>query len=345
MKLGHSKYGWLLLGLLITGFSVVSPASGASPKPVGKATPVAKAEPAPPQKKLGPAPDKATNAKVNAYIEIINAESEKFNDVRREWLTKIDRKQGPTCKESVSIPQPLGPEGGVFDTYRKKLKAKPVLPPDAAALNMVDAIEELRKIGVEPGPHTEEQGRSEPGSWCKKLKETYPRLLAPFDKFKQGEREVRAYVDNFTDERDQRAVQDTLKKYGNHYRYRFASLKLEGKTMVRSVGAELGKDAPDAEVIKQKFASFFTLADETKATMDREPSNQKDDPYPPALLHIVIESVPKLKQTSTTMLETLAKKPDKKREEWLQRDWHDVVDAYNGMITYVNAVQFDKNQK
>jgi len=68
---------------------------------------------------------------------------------------------------------------------------------------------------------------------------------------------VRAYVDTFTDECDQRTVQETLKKYSNHSRYRFATITLEGKTMLRSIGAELGKEAPDAEVIKQKVGAFF----------------------------------------------------------------------------------------
>jgi hypothetical protein len=356
----------LLLGLLTSSLTLAGAAGAA--KPAGAGTPPAKTqpaaaapkpaaaapkpaaaapkpEPAAPKKKLGPAPDKATNAKVNAYIDIINEQAEAFNTERRDWLGKIDRKQGPTCKENVSIPHPIGPDGGIFDAYRKRLKAKPALPPDAAAMNMVDAIEELRKIGKEDGPHTEYQGRSEPGSWCKKLKATFPRLLVTFDKFHEGEREVRAYVENFTDERDERSVQDTLKKYGNHYRHRFAVIALEGKRMIRSVGTELGKDAPDAEAIGQTFAAFFALADEAKATMDKEPRNQKTEPFPNPFQFFLIESVPKIKRASATLLETLAKKPDKKREEWLERDWHAVVAGYNDMVTYMNQVSFEKNQK
>jgi len=346
----HMRNRWLLLGLLTSSLTFVSAASAGGSKPAAKgappaATPPAKTETAPPQKQLGPAPDKATNAKVNAYIDLINAESEGFNRERRDWLSRIDRKQGPNCKENVSISQSIGPDGGKFDIYRQRLKAKPVLPPDAAALRMVDAVEELRKIGNEDGPHSEAQGRSEPGSWCKKLKETYPRLLVTFDKFHEGEHEVRAYVDKFTDERDERAVQETLKKYGDHYRHRFAHIALEGKRMIRSVGAEVGKDAPDAEAIKQTFGSFFALTDETKATMDKEPRNQKTEPFPNPFQFFLMESVPKIKRSSATLLETLARKPDKQREEWLQRNWSDVVAGYNDMVTYMNQVEFEKNQK
>ncbi len=37
------------------------------------------------------------------------------------------------------------------------------LPPDAAASHMVEALQDLRDIGNEPGPYTEYQGRSQPG--------------------------------------------------------------------------------------------------------------------------------------------------------------------------------------
>jgi len=73
--------------------------------------------------------------------------------------------------------------------YRKRLKAKPALPPDAAALRMVDAVEELRKLGQRPGPHSLLQARGKPEEWCKELKEVFPLLMAAFDKYSDSNRE------------------------------------------------------------------------------------------------------------------------------------------------------------
>jgi hypothetical protein len=329
------------LAILAAGLGLAQSAGG-EPKSAANPAETAKSNV---ERKLGPAPDKATTAKVGAYIEIINEESEKFNRERQDWLSRINPKTGPTCKENVAIGQTIGPDGGRFDAYRKKLKAKPALPPDSAALQMVEAVEELRNIGKEPGPYNEYQGKSKPGSWCKKLKETYPRLVTIFDKFHRAEREVRAYVDTFTDERDLREIQTTSKKYGKRYRYQFAVLVFEGKMMMRTVGAELRNDSPDAALIKNRFDSFFAVADETKAMMDKEPPKQKTDPYPNAFSFFLIESVPKIKRTSATLLETLGKRTVKDWNERVRRDWNAVVGAYNDMVDYENQVQFEAKQK
>jgi len=343
--MGQSRCRWLLLALVISGLSTVGSANAADSQPAGKsAAPVQAADPAA-QKKLGPAPSKAANAKVNSYIELLNQESESFNRLRHEWLSKIDSKTGPSCKENIALEHTTGPDNGRLETYRKNLKKKPTLPPDAAAGKMVDALQELREIGQEPGPYTEYQGRSQPGAFCKKLKDAYPRMRAIFDKYKQGEREVRVYVDNFTDERDLREAQSTLKKYGKHYRYQFATLTLEGKSMMRTIGAELGKDVPDAGIVKQRFDAFFAIADETKSMMDKEPSNQKKEPFPDVFKFFLTESVPKIKRASVSLSDVLAQKPDKKWEERLDSAWKSVVGGYNEMVGYMNQMHFDAKQK
>ncbi|MGC4087571.1 MAG: DUF3829 domain-containing protein [Polyangiaceae bacterium] len=301
---------------------------------------------APPKKKLGPAPDKQTSAKVNAYIEVLNGESEHVFSERDRWYQAIDPKLGPTCKEkNISFEQIVGPDGGRFDAYRKKLKAKPALAPDAAALRMVDAAEELRNIGKRPGPHNEYQARGKPEAWCKELKEAFPLLVAAFDKYGEANREVRDYVDDFTDERDQRELETTLKKYGKHYRHRFAALVLQGKVMMRGVRAELGKEQPDAAVVKRHFSAYLALADDAKATMDTEPPKQKTEPYPQVFRFFLIESIPKLKRASEELLTTLAQKPEKQRDQRLDKNWDAVVASYNDVIGYMNQVQFEQKQK
>ena len=337
---------WVVLGLVVGVSSFVPLAQAAdAAKPAVKKVEPAKPGPATPKKKLGPAPDKPTSAKVSAYIDLINQESEHLFSMRDTWLKAIDRKAGPTCKEKVSLETTIGPDGGRYDIYRKRLKAKPALPPDAAALKMVDAVQELRKIGERPGPHNEYQAKGTPGEWCQQLKAVFPLLLAAFDKYEDGNREVRAYVDTFTDERDLRELDSTQKKYGKHYRYQFAALTVEGKIMMRAIRAELAKSAPDAAAVREKIASYLALADETKTMMDAEPKNAKTEPYPNTFRFFLIESVPKLKRASDALLTSLAQKPDPKQAERLDRDWGSVVTAYNEIIGYMNQISFEQKQK
>jgi len=77
-------------------------------------------------------------------------------------------------------------------------------------------------------------------------------------------------------------VEATLKKYGKHYRYQFARMVLEGKTMMHTVHGELDKATPDAgSAVHDAFASYLGLADETQAMMDKEPAEREDGALPP----------------------------------------------------------------
>jgi hypothetical protein len=294
-------------------------------------------------KKPGPPPDKATSAKVNSYIELMNAESNELFAQRQALLREIDPKVGPTCKENVQLQQELGPDGGKYDAYRKALKAKPALKPDAAALKMVDAVQELWNLGKESGPHGPPP-RGPNDEWCKRLKSVFPRYMAAFDKYEEGSREVSAYVEAFTDDRDVREVDAMLKKFGKHYHYQFARLTLEGKLMMRAVRAELAKHEPDAAVLKQHFDAYLALADETKAMMDKEP-NKANEPYPTSFQFLLIESMPKLKRASEAMLATLGEKPEKKRAERLDSNWGELVNVYNEIIRLGNQMTWSAKQK
>jgi len=312
----------------------------------GAAPALVNAEPADsatePQKKLGPPPDKQTAAKVNAYIDVMNNENEQLFSQQREWLSVIDPKVGPTCKEQISIRQEIGPKDGRYDVYRKRLKAKPALPADAAALRMVDAVEELHDLGRGPGPYNSYQGKD--GSWCKRLKEVFPQVLAIFQKYSASEAEVRAHVERFTDERDERDAQAALKKYGRNYRYAFARMVLDGKIMMRGLHAEMAKHSPDPNVVRDLFTAYLTLGEEMKAKMDVD-VHAKVELFPHVFRFFLIESLPKIKRGRDALLESLSAPPEKRRAERNERAFSQVISAYNEIIGYMNQVKFDPNMK
>src|SRR6188768_760666 len=165
---------WLGLGLFFGAAALPQPSRAEAAQPAVKAGASAKPTEAPANssapRKPGPPPDKQTSAKVNGYIEFINAETNDVYAMRAELFRYIDPKLGPTCKESTVLRQPIGPDYGKFDDYRKRFQAKPALKPDAAALKMVDAVEALWKLGKEPAPHSLLQAKT-PDEWCKRIKE------------------------------------------------------------------------------------------------------------------------------------------------------------------------------
>jgi hypothetical protein len=310
----------------------------ASAKPSGAG---AKPTDASSTRKPGPPPDKQTSAKVNSYIDFMNAETNDVYAQREELFRYIDPKVGPTCKESTTLRQPIGPDYGKFDDYRKRINAKPALKPDPAALKMVDAVEGLWKLGKEPGPHSLLQAKT-PDEWCKRLKEVFPRYVALFDQYAAGNRELSAFVDTFTEDRDLREVDAALKKYGKHYRYQFARLTLEGKIMMRVVREQLRSETPDVAGLREHFAAYFAIADETLAMMKKEP---KEEAYPVNFKFFLIDSMPKLKSASDDLLTLLSGPKSKDFDKRLDSKWDRLVDAYNEIIHYGNTMGWDAKQK
>ena len=342
-----SKISWVVAMFLVVGSSAqLAEAKKAAPaKPTPPKAPTAASPPPASPKKPGPPPDKATSAKVNAYIELMNAESNHMFSLREDWFKELPPGAQPTCKENVRLEPNIAPDRGKYEAYRKTLKAKPALSPDTSALAMVDAAQAVWLIGKRSGPRAKSPGNAPNDVWCSKLKEVHPLMVDAFQKYAQGNDVVRAYVDAFVDDRDLREVDSVQKKYGKRYRYHFALMALEGKLMMRKLRAELAKDAPDAAVVHGIFASYFAVTDSAKTLYDAEPRPFKKEPVPPGLVFALTEVVPKLKRESVDLEKVLGKTADAKRAKSLDDSWGRVVNAYNEQIRYMNNTSFDAHQK
>src|SRR3954471_16866911 len=86
-------------------------------------------------------------AKVGVYISMINSESNHLLDNYERYVRRVkDLEKGPTCKEAgsqqwLSSMGPSAPDR--VAAYRKGLTKQPKLEVDAAALQMVDALDAL----------------------------------------------------------------------------------------------------------------------------------------------------------------------------------------------------------
>jgi hypothetical protein len=316
-------------------------ARAADAKPASAAPKPAAAAPA---AKLPPPPDAKTNAKVNAYIEMMNRESARLLDERARWLSQVDANVGPTCKE-----QNLGLNGidsaaaSRYAGYKKTALSKPKLEIDDAALKMIEALEALR-TPAEKDVYTF-TNPSLKAEKCKRSKELFPILLANWNQYAQGHDVMRAFVDKFTDERDQREIETTAKKYGKRYRYHFALIVNESKALLRTVAAEAHKADPSSAPIVEKLTPFTALIDESKQMMESDPAAKKDQPYPPGLQLMLLDSMPRFQKAVARYIATLDNKTAKNRVAQAKSDWDYVVDCYNKVVDQMNGVGFDKNQK
>jgi len=343
MKYARFKWQWLAC------FTLAS-ALGAAPKPASAAPDAKPASAAPkpgtaaPAAKLPPPPDAKTNAKVNAYIEMMNRESARLFDERASWLSQVDAKAGPTCKE-----QNLGLNGidsgaeARYAGYKKTALAKPKLEIDEAALKMIAALEALRTpaekdVRTFSNPDLKAEK-------CKRSKELFPLLLANWNQYAEGHEVMRTFVDKFTDERDLREVESTAKKYGKRYRYHFARIVNETKALLRTIAAEAHKPDPTSAPIVEKLTPFTALIDESRQMLDNDPAAKKGHPYPPGLVLLLTDSMPRFQKAVARYIATLDNQAARNRVAQAKSDWGYVVDCYNKVVDQMNGVRFDNSQK
>src|SRR6188768_1514773 len=270
-----------------------------------------------PAGKLSSPPDAKTNAKINVYIELMNCESARLFDQRASWLSQVDRKAGPRCNA-----QNLGLNGidpgaeARYARYKKTILAKPKLEIDDAALKMVEALEALLEPTSNPELETE--------------------------KYTQGHESIRAFVNEFTDQRDQLEIEATAKKYGKHNRYRFALIVKESKALLRSIATEAHEPDPNSAPIAEKLIHFTALTEESKRALSSAPAASKSQAYPPGLSLLLSDSLPRFQKAVARYVATLDNKAARNRVAQAKSDWQYVIDCYNKAVDQMNGVSFDK---
>ena len=327
---------WFLVGavLALAPNAYAADQAGASPPKVKDAV----GKPA----KLPPAPDAKTQAKVNAYVELMNHESKGVFEARDSWIEKLqDPRSGPNCKESYySLPSSTGTYAQRYSEYRRQFGAKPKLDTDAVALQMVDALEELDGV-YEQGRGI---GNKKIAEACPKAKEIHPKLLAAWNKYGEGYDTLHAFVEKYNDELDQREVVSTEKKYGKNYRYHFARIVADSKGLLREIAQQQHKEDPDGAAIQAKADGLGELVKETKALIASAKPNP-NYPYPPGLSLLISDSMPRFQSAVDDYIKLANDKAQKNRPKFLKAKWDYVVDKYNKLVDQMNSVAFDKKMK
>lgn len=326
--------------LITTGFwplsSVAAPGSDSKSE-----TGHAKSAPEP---KLGPAPDAKTEAKVNFYITIMNAESAPIFEDRAHWISELrDPKAGPTCKEqNLQISRGVGHDAeATYAEYKKKILAKPKLETDAAALKMVEALQDLRKPTEEGIPYYSAKDQDK---HCARVKALHPVLMAGWDKYIEGYEELRPFIDKFTDERDWRQVATTAKKYGKHYRYHLARIVNASKSLLRAAEAQF-RNPRDTAVIVNRLNNLSALVDDTKDLIQKDNAAKRDDTYPPSLSLMISDSMPSFQRSVKRFVGAIDDKSARNRANEIKSDWEQVVKSYNGVVDEMNGIGFERSQK
>jgi hypothetical protein len=288
----------------------------------------------------GAAKPSAKEAKVDIYIEMLNSEANFVFDNRATYAKWVDMKAGPTCNE-IGLRQPSQVGDSAPDRYahyRKELAKKPKLDADDAAIQMVEALEQLRApINEASDYYFNHKYRQDA---CKRGKELHPMLLAGWQKFAQGEEVVRGFVEKFTDDRDANLLTEDMKKYGKGFHWTQRKLIVDGKALVRAVEAK--------KPTKDLLATFVqTLTDGNALVVKEKGGKLADVLYQGGYEQLLSrggwfkDSVEQLQRE----LDKEAADPKTDNSDNRKRAFKQVIDSYNQMVEQSNDTMYSRGMK
>ena len=206
----------------------------------------------------------AKQAKVNVYIDVLNQWSSYVYKQRDDYAGWVDLAKGPDCKASKARgPSAIGDTAKktTFPGYLKALKKAPKLPVDAAAVKMVTTLQALWQPTFDASEYYYKRQWKDDD--CKRGQELHAQLVALWDEYVAAEREVRAFVVVYNDERQTAQLATTTKKYGKKLRFQFEQVLIDGKQLVRTLDVALAATPIDAAAITAKLDAFAASVDAT----------------------------------------------------------------------------------
>ena len=284
-------------------------------------------------------------AKVNLYVELLNDWSPFMYKGWSTYTAWVDVEAGPTCSErGLRAPGGLGDSAKKrFDGYAKELRKAPRLEVDAQATQMVEALQELREPIIAASDYYYKRRFKDDA--CALGKELHPKLMAAWVKYSAAEPAVRGFVVAYNDERALKDLATTRKEYGEGLRYHMEKLIIDGKVLVRTVGAQLDAEAPDTAVISAALAPFAATQAKTFELSEAARGDVATVLYQGGYKQLVKRASWFRDAVAALVAELDKPKEAKINESNRKRTIDQVFSSYNNMIEGANAVRLSKAVK
>lgn len=285
--------------------------------------------------------------KVNTYVQIINDWSNYVYDNRSrhaKWVS--DMNTGPTCKErGISGPSGVGDDAAqTYQAFRKAMKKGPKLDADEAALQMVTALEELIKPVKEATDYFDRAKYKSDD--CKRGKELHTILVATWNKYIEGDRKVRAFVDKYNDERQAAELADDLKKYGKKLRYYHHKLPIDAKALIRAVDA-VPANKSDTTDVRAAMAALAQSLSEVKPIVAQEKKGKNSDALYQGGYEQFVMYAGRFKDDVDEWVKAVDEevKDPKANKGHRERARTSLIGSYNSFVDQTNQTMFSKGMK
>ncbi|MFO1463541.1 MAG: DUF3829 domain-containing protein [bacterium] len=316
---------------------VTPPAPPAAPVPPAPPPP-AETQPAPVPGTTAPsapaADDTALIEEINGYVKCLNRTASRTADSRARYLSWVNEKTGPNCKETyISYGLYTLYEDGVKTCNEAADKGKttgPSLPKaEQAAGELAVAYAELVPLTQKASDYYDQQDYKDDN--CAKAKEMHSQLMAAFNRFLDAEKRLSAEVDTIKADVEVKELAKIEQQQGKRLPYYTQSYMINARRLIRTIPKEdISQFQPAAYL-----AAFDNLNKEYDAMLSYAGANQPETSK--TFWYSGFENSAKNFLTKAKFLKrdlAEGKKAD-------ARSLNEVVESYNRLVGDANNLRFD----
>jgi len=204
-------------------------------------------------------PDQALIEELNGYVNCLNRTSPRTNDSRARYLSWVNEKTGPNCKEQYIM-------YGLYSLYDDGIEkcnkaaergrsAEPSLPElEQAATELAAAYAELVPLVKKAEDYYQQQDYKD--DQCAKAKEMHPKLMESFGRYRQAELKLQKGVDGLKGDVDRRELTRLEQERGRTLSWYSRNFSLSAKTLMQTMPTE-----NPLLINSQSYLSAFTQVD------------------------------------------------------------------------------------
>jgi hypothetical protein len=277
--------------------------------------------------------DQALIEELNGYVGCLNRTSPRVNQSRQRYLSWVNEKTGPTCKEQyISYGLYTLYEDGIENCNKAAERGRngePSLPElEKAATDLAAAYSELVPLVQKAEDYYNQQDYKDDN--CAKGKEMHAKLMEAFAKYHQAELQLQKGVDGLKGDVDKRELARLEQEKGRTLPWYSRNFSLTAKTLIQTIPT----DSPQQLNPQNYLGAYAQLDKDYQAFSDYATAHP--DEGKGVFWYSAFDSSAKRFYTKAKFLKRdLAdgKQPD-------ANSLNDLVQEYNSLVSDANNVKF-----
>lgn len=170
---------------------------------------------------------------INTYIQCLNRTAERVKQSRDRYLSWVNEKSGPTCKESyISYGLYTLYNDGVEVCQKAAQKGQPGSPMQKSATDLAAAYAELVPLVQKAEDYYTQQDYKD--DHCEKAKAMHPQLLSAFSRYLQAKNNLETAIGSVKGDLDQQELVQIEQAHGKKLPWYTKSFMISAEKLIKS---------------------------------------------------------------------------------------------------------------